>query len=331
MTRRNKSVILISSMKAIHKKIHKYLQACDKAAIIPHINPDGDALGAAGAMAEYLKKMGKEAVIFSTRPANCLRFLPNLHLIENKREFYRRASEFKTIITVDCGDLKRAGLERWSKKHDTVLINIDHHATNDGYGDINLVDPASSSTTQILYNLFKHNRIRLNRDSATSLLAGILSDTDNFTNSATTRDSVLIAGDLIRQGGNLVLINKKIRYTSFKMLKLWGLVLDRLENVAEKNMGYTYITREDCVQHEIDEKETEGLANFLNMINGIKIGAFLKETADGKIKVSLRTVHDDTDVSALAQKFGGGGHEKAAGFTVDGTIRSVLDKLIAII
>jgi phosphoesterase RecJ-like protein len=163
---------------------------------------------------------------------------------------------------------------------------------------------------------------------ATALLTGIITDTDNFTNSATSDTAMAAAGDLIRKGGNLNMINEQVvRNKSINLLRLWGEILNRLNKHEALDMVYTYITQVDLKVHQVDETDSEGIANFLNNLDEGKMSLILKETQDGKIKGSFRTTKDDVDVSALAKKLGGGGHKKAAGFSIAGTIDEVMKKI----
>ena len=119
-----------------------------------------------------------------------------------------------------------------------------------------------------------------------------------------------------------------VQNKSIDIIKLWGVILSRLNKKEEIDMAYTYLTIKDLVKYGIDDDDVEGISNFLNKLDGAKISLFIKETADGKVKGSFRTTHEDVDVSALAKKLGGGGHKKAAGFTADGTIENVVNRII---
>ncbi|EKD43482.1 MAG: Phosphoesterase, RecJ protein, partial [uncultured bacterium] len=147
----------------------------------------------------------------------------------------------------------------------------------------------------------------------------------------TSESAMAAAGDLIRRGGNINLINEHVvRNKSINLLHLWGAVLNRLNKHEALDMVYTYITQADLTTHLVSENDSEGIANFLNNLDEGKMALILKETSDGKIKGSFRTTKDDVDVSALAKKMGGGGHKKAAGFSTIGTIHEVLEKILAL-
>lgn len=316
-------------MQQTAKQIHKHLQGAEQILIVPHQNPDGDALGSLSALAEHLSISGHRPWLFCDTPVHKkFSFLRHTNKITTDPEIFRDES-VDTIIVLDSGDLRYAGIAKHLSESEALIINIDHHPTNEKYGHLNMVMPLASSTTEVLYYFFRHNNISVNHKMATSLLTGIITDTDNFTNPGTTTAALRVASDLLRRGGNLKLINKHvIKNKTINALRLWGAVLSRLDKEEAKGIIYTYITKDDMEKYNVGETEAEGIANFLNNLEGAKISLILRETDDGKVKVSFRTTRDDTDVSAMAKKFGGGGHKKAAGFTADGEIEKVLKMVL---
>lgn len=312
------------------QQIHNHLKSANRLALVSHQNPDGDTLGSALAFAEYLQTMGKKVKIFCVSPIHeKFHFLANTHLISNDPNVFLGLD---AITVLDCGDLRYAGVDELLKNNPATIINIDHHTTNEKYGHLNMVMVGAASTTEVVYNFFKINNVRITPGMATALLTGLITDTDNFSNQATTYGSLTAAGELLRLGANWIMINSRlVRNKSIGTLKLWGVVLARLNKKEETDMVYTYLTMADIVAHEASDADVEGIANFLNKLDGAKISLFIKETADGKLKGSFRTTDDETDVSALAKKFGGGGHKKAAGFTADGTITDIVNKITGMI
>lgn len=302
----------------------------DKILLVPHQNPDGDALGAVSAFAYFLQKINKPHATFclTETPAK-YDSLAHLITLENNADVWQDES-FDRIVVLDSSDLRYAGIaEHLSQiSYQPIIINIDHHATNEFFGQHNLVVSAASSTSEVLYHFFKHNEIEIDKKIANNLLTGILSDTDNFTNPGTTVASLSIAGNLINRGANFNLLRELLfKDKTINSLKLWGLALSRLDKRDELDIIYTYLTKDDLGKYGAGESETEGISNFFNNLNEGKASLFLKELPDGNIKGSLRTSREDFDVSELAQKFGGGGHKKAAGFTIAGNVDEVLNKV----
>ncbi len=307
---------------------HLTLRA-QRVVIIPHQHPDGDALGSATALAEFLVGQKTEHAIFCATPAAPkFDYLEHAHKLSTDPVILKNAD---TIILVDSGDLRYAGVAEHLKGHPATIINFDHHATNEQFGHFNFVSTAAASTTEMIYKFFTHNHVRINHHMANSLLTGLITDTDNFTNAATSASAVTAAAELLRSGANLKLINNaNLRNKTVPILKLWAVALSRLNLLPEKNMAYTYITQADLHEYNVLDNETEGIANFLNNVEGIDIALILKETSEGTVKGSFRTTHDTTDVSLLAKALGGGGHKKAAGFSVTGTIAEALQHILTI-
>src|SRR3989344_781129 len=239
-------------------QIHNHIKNANKLALVSHPNPDGDTLGAAMAFAEYLQTLGKEVKIFCLTPVpDKFSFLKNIHLVTQDPETFL---DMDTITVLDCGDLRYAGVVELLKDHAATIINIDHHATNEKYGHMNMVVVGAASTTEVVYNFFKINSVRISPSMATALLTGLITDTDNFSNSATSYTSLTAASELLRLGANWNTINNSlVKNKPLAILKLWGLILSRLNKKSPYGgspegredaftMAYTYLTREDVAK-----------------------------------------------------------------------------------
>lgn len=302
--------------------------AANQTIIVIHQNPDGDTLGAGNALFEALTAKQKPVRLFCATPAGAkFSYLPHFDKLTTDPDIFNDRN-VDTVVVLDSGDLRYAGVDKFLFNHQAEIINIDHHATNEKFGAYNLVSTAHSSTCEIVYHFLRHNYCAFNHRLATALLTGIITDTDSFTNAATSASAIAAASDLIRHGGNLNSVNLNlVKNKTVGSLRLWGAVLSRLENHNDEII-HTYVKADDWERHGVDESEGEGIANFLNNLTGAKAALILKETKDGKIKGSFRTTRDDTDVSVMAKRLGGGGHKKAAGFTTDGTVESVLKRIL---
>lgn len=294
--------------------------------LISHENPDGDTLGAGLALSYYLTNTGIKHVLFCIdRPADYFSFLPGIEKIVTDENLLN-LQDHDLIITIDCGSIHRTGLSDKLKNNlkELILINIDHHHSNDNYGNHNLVIPTASSTSEIMYNFFSANQIEIDKYAATALLMGILSDTMNFTNAATTEDSLKIASELLKKGARTnQILNNLMQNKNLLALKLWGTILSRTEIQPEYNFAYTIITEQDLKQAQINREDIDGLANFLSTLQDVDFIIVMSEEGDETIKGSLRTNRDNIDVAKIAQAFGGGGHKKAAGFKIDKKIMDV--------
>jgi len=308
-------------MITIAKKIHEVIIEAENILIISHKNPDGDTLSSACAFMQFLRIAGKNHMAFCATPINKnLAFLPHLEYFVTDIEIFQR-NFFDVVVVFDSGDLAYAGVEKHlaNMVHSPIIINIDHHLTNQMYGRYNLVIPKAASTTEVLYNFFKINEVALDKHIAICLLTGIITDTGHFLNPSTTANALKIASRLMDYGANLKMIQGwTMKNKTLDGLRLWGKVLSRLSKNEKYDIATAIISQNDLAGQKISDEEVEGLANFLNNLSGAKVVLLLKEKEDGTIKGSLRTTDPDTDVSKLAQILGGGGHIKAAGFTVKG-------------
>lgn len=299
-------------------KINTLIKNSERLLLLGHENPDGDCLGALSALMIYLKKQNKvfQAVFFEElNPA--FDFLPNFkNFIVSPENFDPQA--FDLLIALDASNFQRTGLgmEILINAGRPKIINIDHHATNDNFGDVNLINARASSTCEILYNFFEYFKFPIDEPMATALLTGLQSDTGSFSYANTTSQALKIASQLIRAGGQINLINQRLfknkNLASFQFL---GSILNRLNFNEKLNILSLVLTAEDLVRAETN---FEGLTNFLQKIKEPEIIMVLKEMADGEIKVSLRS--KTVDVAAWAKKLGGGGHRRAAGFSVFGKL-----------
>lgn len=310
----------MQDIKLLHKRVNDLLLQSVHTLIIIHQMPDSDCIGSAVALSRYLDKVGKRHRIFCKHlPGKQFHFLDGVEKITNDVGVFND-KRFTNILVLDSSDLYYAGVNEYLQNIDyspaPKTINIDHHITNGHFADINIVAPEFSSTTQILYDFFMTNGISIDKEMATALLAGIIGDTDGFSNPATTFSSLEAASQLLLLGARYHKVNdNNFKNKSIDTLKLWGKVLSRLKVNKELEVAYTYITKDDAqIAHPL------GITNFLNNLTGIKAVLVLKELPDGRIKGSLRTTQDNVDVSSIASLFGGGGHKKAAGFSIPGRL-----------
>jgi len=305
--------------------IYRIKQVVDQAGsilIITHQKPDGDGLGAISALAFYLTSQRKNYQLFCKDSVpETSQFLPLIYQVTSDQSVFEK--KFEVIILLDSGDLEYAGVEQIIKglNYKFILINIDHHITNRGYGDLNLVLPEKSSTSEIIYGLFRHWQFPLSKEVATALLNGIIFDTGAFSNAATSLSALEIASHLLNMGARHKEINEyQLKNKSLGLLKLWGRAFERLTFNEKYNLAFTVITQKDILECQAPDEATEGIANFLNELSGAKVVMVLKESQNGIIRGSFRTTYDDVDVGEMAKRLGGGGHRKASGFSIIGKL-----------
>lgn len=288
---------------------------------------DGDSIGSMLAMAHLVQHLGREYVCHSPEPIPPMfNYLLGPHVI--RREIDGTVHDYSVVVIFDTGDMKRSPLADELRVRDpqkTFVINIDHHPTVTKYKgeelvDLNFVDTSAGATTEILYKILTALNVPLSPHSADSLLTGILTDTGHFSNQGTTLESLDIAARLMSKGAD----HKRITAATMKnksigSLQLWGRALSRLKYNPKHDLVSTVITLQDLEECGVDQEAATGISNFLNSLGEGKIALVLTEMPGNKVKGSFRTT-SEIDVAAIAKKFGGGGHKKAAGFTIDGKL-----------
>jgi len=304
------------------KLIFEKLLAARRPLLVSHRKPDGDTLGGMMAVYNWLRDQGREAYAFCVdAPSQAYSYFPRIREVQKNPEIFNDEA-VDLVCVFDAGDLAYAGIDAYvaAMPKRPFIANFDHHVTNTLFGDANLVVTDASSTAEVVHAFFAANAAEITQAMATCLMTGLLTDTSNFSNPATTVKSLEIASDLLLKGVSMRDITRRLmRNKPVAALKLWGLALERLRWDEAKKTATTAIFRKDLEEHPVDDEHLEGLSNFLNHILKADVVLVLKETHDGKVKGSYRSA-TDVDVAELAKSYGGGGHKKAAGFTVAGTI-----------
>lgn len=298
----------------------RLVQQSKRILLVADGKPDGDSLGSSSGMLNWLLREGKDASAFCAAAIpNAFSYLDNIHRYTNDPAIFKQA--FDLIMTFDAGDLRHCGIDQIlpSAPAGYTLVDIDHHATNARYGDVNLVFTDACSTAEVVYRFLVANQIFIDDKIATSLLTGIFTDTSTFANAATTVEGIEAASALCAAGARKTeILNKLFKNRSLDGLKLWGLALSRLKEQKELNLVSTYFLQADIPPGQ--EEAVEGITNFLNATCGqTDTILVLRELPDGHIKGSFRSAK--RDISRLAKALGGGGHKKAAGFTVRGKLQ----------
>jgi phosphoesterase RecJ-like protein len=303
----------------IHSAIKARLNASQKPLILSHIRPDGDAIGSLIALGLALKNAGKSPLLIleDGLPAK-YRFLNGSEMVGSKVK-----GDYDLIITLDCSDQERLG-----KIGDTlsVNINIDHHITNEKFGEINLVNPDAPATAEILAESMGSWGLGMDADIASALLMGILTDTIGFRTSNVRPETLRQAAGLMEVGADLTEIYLHALVTqSFPASLLWGKALSRL--VKENGMVWTVITLEDRKEAGYSGRDDADLTNVLSSIEGSDMAILFLEQNGGKVKVSWRS-NPPYDVAWVAQQFGGGGHPPASGAELEGSLETVENKIL---
>lgn len=278
--------------------------------IVSHRNPDGDSIGSEIALAMALTKMKKKVYIYNSDPVpKRYSKFQKASLVQTKK---RKFSEDVTIF-VDCAELDRVGKIKKDIDFSKPSINIDHHVGNTKFGTVNIIKPDHSSTAEIIYQFIK-NEIQMDKEIATYLYIGILTDTGAFRYPNTTSHSLRVASELVGYGVIASQVSEFIWFTDPEArIKLLGDVL-RTMSLHDKT-SIMCVTREMLEKHGAKEEDTEEFIDYGLSIKEIKTAAIIKERKGGILKVSLRS-KNNVPVQELAAKYGGGGHRTASGFTV---------------
>lgn len=308
----------------IENKIIKLILDSNQIVLTSHENPDGDCIGSMLALYIALKKKGKHVrmILKDNVPAN-LTFLPCIKNIEILKEV---KETFDLLVLIDTGELERTGIIDIDKSY-KKLINIDHHATSTGLGDLYYINPSAAASGEIIYQLIKLMGIDTDKEIGTCLYTALFTDTGGFRFSNTTSITHQIAGDLINMGIDFVSIASKVydemSLNKFRLLKD---VMDTLELYDNNKIAFLTVTKDMFNKNGAKREDTENIINYAKNINSVEIAAIFIEEND-KIKISLRS-KNVMDVSKIAKYFGGGGHEKAAGYSTNKKIEDAKKDLL---
>jgi len=299
-------------MKINYKDVVDKITENNNIYLISHINPDGDNLGSLLGMSFALKKLNKNVKIIKTdNIPNEYLFLP---MIESFSEVY--PSSIELLLVLDCSDLDRLGAHKQIIDKSKFIINIDHHKSNTFFGDINIVNPKSASTGEIVFDIIKVLDVEINADIATCIYTAISSDTGRFMYENVTSYTHNKVAELINTGIDLSTININLyQKKSLASSKLFINSLTNLRLYNKDKIGIASVSQEMLTQYNANMDETEGIVSFIRDIENIEIACLLKEIKKDEIKISLRS-KNYVDVSEICAIFNGGGHKRAAGCTI---------------
>lgn len=309
-------------LKPKSRELFELIKKAKTVAIAGHIHPDGDCLGAMLGLKHYLENQGKEVTVLadcSDVPEN-YSFLPGFDSITEKPPFF----VYDLFIAVDVPNSRRLGRFQTLFKQAKYTANIDHHPDNEQFADVNIVFEDFSSTSEIVFWLFRYMNVKINFDIAECLYVGIVTDTGRFQYSNTGPSTFDAARQLVEAGVVPVAIFRKV-YENIKpeVLRLLGVVLERVKN--QDGFFWSYFTREDLERYGVSAAETENFVDYIRSIRGVRVAALFKSITDEqKWKVSLRS-RGEVNVQKLSARFNGGGHYEAAGCEVSGSLDEAVE------
>jgi bifunctional oligoribonuclease and PAP phosphatase NrnA len=310
----------------------RLIREAKKLLLTTHYNPDADAIASTLGMAEILDGLQKPYTLFCYHePPRNLSFLPRIEDFRFQAPLSGRPSDdlpfefsdFDLVLIFDCGALNRTKLEKeiLSRDPSQKIIEFDHHPKIDYYADIELRDTTAAATSEVLYCFMKTNNIPFNKNTASCILAGIVTDTGNFLYPSTTDKTIRITSEMLVYGANLPrIVNLTLKNKSMQVMKLWGKIMSELKINKRYGIAVAALTEEEISEFRASDDDLEGLSGFLSNLKNINGILFLREQAGGLVKGSLRATRPGLDISLLARALGGGGHTKASGFVLDGKI-----------
>lgn len=283
--------------------------------IVSHISPDGDNMGSSLALMWALEKKNKNVTVLeSDLIPDDFKFLPGSDSIKPYNE---NLGDIDLLIALDCGDEERLGLNKELLEKSNKVLNVDHHVSNTNFGDINVVDPAASATGELVYELIKAMDIDIDKNIAENLYTAISTDTGSFKYDSTTSKTHRIVAELLDTGIDKNKININIyENMSFSKMNLLREAFRTLETFKGKRIATMEVTQKMLSETETSIEDAEGIISFIRNLDSVEVAVLLKERKEKSIKVSLRT-KKDVDASKICKIFGGGGHKRAAGCTIN--------------
>lgn len=309
------------------EEIGPVLREQQRFAILSHVRPDGDALGSQLALALSLKELGKDVRVWNEDGMlQKYSFVPGANWLSKPPSV---PEDVDVAIALDTAIQNRLGTTLPAIRSANVWINIDHHPSNPGYGDIVYIDPTSPATGQIIFKLIKSQKLPFTREIAENLYVAISTDTGSFQYPNTSAYTFEIAAELVRAGVDVGRVSQQLyenyprRRTELLRELLATARFDAGERVASFSLSLN-LARQLGVLPE----DNEGLIDHLRAIRGVIVAVFFEELPDGKVRVSMRSKNKEVNVRTICEKFGGGGHTLAAGARVRGTLPEVRAKIL---
>jgi len=323
------------------KEIKQLLETPKRIIIVPHKNPDGDAIGSILGLFHYLKSKGHDVVVIAPNDyPDFLKWIPGEDIIIRHESDTVKANSFidnaELIFTLDFNSLNRTGsMEPNLVAAKGIKIMIDHHQQPEDYAKYVYSDISMCSTSEMIYHFIEmlDDVKAINKDIATSLYVGIMTDTGSFSFNSTTSTTHRVVADLIDKGANNAQIHSNVYDTNtFSRTQLLGCALNNLKVIPEYKTAYISLTQDELNTFNFKKGDTEGVVNYgLSIENVVFAAIFIEHKKEGVVKISLRS-KGDFDVNDFARNhFNGGGHLNAAGGRSELSLKDTLDKFISIL
>lgn len=303
----------------------EFLLTKKKVAILPHINPDWDALGSSLALRTLLRSANIKAdVIMPEKLSYHLGFMNSDVLIYDENENY----DYDVVCAVDVSTIERLGDSRSLFENAKETAWIDHHLSEETYSPVSRVNPNAAAAAEVIYTLMRELDIKVDKEVGTYLYCALTSDTGSFRYANTTSTAAELLRDIILAGVDIPYLANQIYFRgTFAQMKLRAAAVNTIELFADEKVGVAFITKEMIEKSGAERADAGALSDLPRGIDTVLVSAVIKEEDDGFSKVSLRS-KGEYNVERIASLFGGGGHEKAAGATIHGTVEQVRDLIL---
>lgn len=295
--------------------------------VVGHIGPDGDSIGSAFGMCLALRKMGKKSNVIMQNYSDSFSFLPGINEAVKTVE----EDSYDLLICVDSSDEKRLdiSLEDFNKAKKKLMI--DHHKQVRSYGDVNCIDTELPAASEIVYNFLNYLSVDIDKTIGMYIYTGLMTDTGSFNYSSTKPSTLRAVANLVEIGVDFSYICDRLNHTLKEAkLKLIAKTIENMEVYFDGKFRYSYIPYSEIYKLGLDEEDAEGMTNYLRLPEGTEVAVYVRGKSDGTNKVSMRS-GGKLDVSQIAIQFGGGGHVRAAGYTMKEDIEKEKQELINII
>jgi len=302
-------------------EVLKNIEQRNRFLLTSHARPDGDAIGSALACCQILRVMGKQAEIVLRDGVP--RIYQSLPFADNVVQAERVNREYDAAIILECDSIQRTHLEGLENQ---FLINIDHHLSGRPFANVNWIDPKAVATAEMVYRVACEAGVMVSPEIATCLYTAVLTDTGSFMFGGTNEHTFALARELVLAGADPARCARNVYFGhSTAKMRLLGAALSHLQR--EGSLASIWVTQDEMNQFHAKEEDCEGLVNYALSIYDVQVAILLRELPDKRVRVSLRS-KGEINVATVAEHFGGGGHECASGFSVDGPLQHALSRIL---
>jgi phosphoesterase RecJ-like protein len=305
-------------------RVLQEIRARQRFVVTSHARPDGDGIGSALACGQILRVMGKDAeVVMHDGVPRIYQTLPFAERAIQADAVPANLSSNDAVVLLECDSIRRAGLEGLEK---CFLINIDHHASGRNFAHINWIDSTVMATAELVYRLARLACVPVDRDIATCLYTGLMTDTGSFMFEGTNEHTFTVARELVLAGADPAHCARHIYFGhSTAKMRLLGAALSNLHR--EGALAWIWVTQDEMQRFGAREEDCEGLVNYALSIADVQVAIFFRELPDSRYRVSIRS-KGEVNVSAVAEHFGGGGHKCASGCSIDGPLDAAVSRIV---